>query len=573
MAEPINDEEKEEGCIELIRCVSTTEEERKDPQYVPKLEINERAQEIISERFQSPISIVALVGKVGVGKSKLASLMVETLHRIPFDPPLRPFLSGRSSTRVTQGIWMWSEPLSHLDENQQGSILVLDCEGMGEADEQTGKNLYLFCMLMSTAFAVVLRTGRVDRFLYEDLYYALHRFKAMRSSYVLPNLWLIAMDTPTFCHTDPKQGDVEISKEQWLKNIFTNTSSTLSQHENQSIQSRYDFITEFLPKLMQNESSREFYISLKLAIQQLLSNGGKKISAGQNSLFIPPAELTALMSDLIDVLNENKMPNADTLINRYLLTHFENEIVNEQIALFEQELLEYAQNILGDAINQRKMPETPGTIIISDDQMKNERDRITRKYFSSMIRLARHQIYDLDNELADDYLDNSQLENALFELPKVVQEQFKIIKIQMDGYHEPEFIIRQIRENSVIKSLIQQQAEQKRLLGEIERKIENKRDLVLREKRIYNSLKYPKPVRYRLAPCRKCERQGGTSNGVHWKKSYLSKRTGNYYHYNRQDEKMVCDACRQIQTTGDQTVQCNQCGTLRKVIRIYKYAE
>lgn len=591
---------EQEGCIELIQCVPATEKEQKDPNYIPKLKINERAQEIITEKFQSPISIIAFVGKVGVGKSKLATITVETLRKTPSNPPFRPFRSGKDGKRVTQGLWMWSEPLHHPDENQQGSILMLDCEGMGELNEQMGNNLYLFCMLMSTAFAVVLRTVRVDRFLYEDLYSALRRFKDMRTPYILPNLWLVAMDTPVFCRTDPNQGDIQISKEEWIKNLFTHTSNTLSQHENQSIQSRYDFITDFLPKIdavniddlpkalkdnnqqldifniLRNESSKEFYSSLQIAIQQILSNGGKKLPGCQNSpLFIQPGELTALMSDLIDVLNENKMPNADILINRYLLTRFMNEIVNEQVAQFENELLEYAQNILGDTLNQRKTPESPGATIITDEQMNAERDRLTKKNLCLMIRLARYQIYGLDIKLADEYIDNDEQEKALSQLPKIVQEQFKTIRMQMDGYHEPEFVIKQIRENLVIKDLIRQQQEQRQLLRDTMKKVENKRDLVHREKRINNSLKleWAKPVRIGLAPCKYCEREGGAINYTHWKRRCPSRQTSNYYYYNREDDRMVCAGCRQVVQIHPEHVECRTCGKPRKVTRFFKYNE
>jgi hypothetical protein len=598
MAEQTNNQqinEEQEGCIPLVRCISATDEERKDPRYIPKLEIDARAQEIISERFESPISIIALVGKVGVGKSKLASLTVETLHRTVSNPPLRPFRSGKGGTRVTQGIWMWSEPLRHPDENQKGSILLLDCEGMGESDKETGNNLYLFCMIMSTAFAVVLRTVRVDRFLFEELYCALHRFKDMRTLYILPNLWLIAMDMPAFFRTDQNEGDIQISKEKWLRNIFTNTSNTLSQHENQTIQSRYDFINKLFPKIdavnidylpralldndekldiyniLRNESSKEFYTSLQIAVNQLLSNGGKRLPGCPNSrLFIRPAELTALMSDLIDVFNENKMPNADAVINRYLLTHFKNEIVQEQMAQFQTELFQYVHNIIDDTMTQ---PQTPGTINTIDNQIKDERHRLTKKYLAIIIDLARDQIHGLDAEVSDNYLDIDQQKKALLELPKLIQEEVKIIEAQMNGYYEPEFTIEKKRQNLVIEDLQRQRVEQQALLKETKEKLKIKQDLFHREKRINNSLKYPKPVRAGLAPCKNCERDGGAINYTHWKKDCPSKRTGNFYYYNQEDERMVCDACRQVLNIKEQRIECGRCGGLRKVTRFFKFNE
>lgn len=590
--------EQQHRCIELIRCVPATDEERKDPRYIPKLEINEKAQTIILERFESPISIIAYVGKVGVGKSKLASLTVGTLYNTPSDLPLRPFRSGAGITRVTHGVWMWSEPLRHPDKGQQGSVLVLDCEGMGDLDKDTSDNLYLFCMIMSTAFAVVLRTVRVDRHLYDELYQALRRFKDMRTAYVLPNLYLVAMDMPSFIRSDPIEGDVSISADQWLQEIFNNTSSTLTQYENDSFQSRYDYINRLLPQidavnidylpralmnnnenldictLLRNESSQEYFVSLQNAVSKLLLNGAKRLPGSQNSsLFVRPAELTALMSDLIDVLNENKMPNADALISRYLLTRFLNEIVKQQIAEFQAELLAFAHNTLGDVMSKRQTPETPSEIYTTDNKMKDERDRITIKYLGTMIRLARYQVYGLDTTLSNDYVDIDQQEKALVDLPKPAQEQLKDIKTQMNGYQEPELFIKHLRANLVIEGLHRQQEEQRLLLKETMTKLENKRDLVHREQRINASLKLAKPVRVGLAPCTHCDRPGGAINYVHWKKHCPSKRTGNYYYYHCEDERMVCDACRQVENIEDQHVNCGRCGRIRKVTRIFKFNE
>ncbi|CAF4296875.1 unnamed protein product [Rotaria sp. Silwood2] len=553
MTEQTNDQQMDEqhGCIQLIRCVPATDKERKDSRYVPKLEINEQAQKIISERFESPISIITYVGKVGVGKSKLASLTVEALHKTSANPPLRPFRSGGAGTPVTHGVWMWSEPLRHPDEEQQGSILVLDCEGMGELDEYTGGNLYLFCLIMSTVFAVVLRAVRVDRYLYDQLYHALRRFKDMRTPDLLPSLYLVAMDMPAFIRSDPEMGDVPISKDQWLEEIFSNKSSTLPHHDNDSIQSRYDYITGLLPEIdainidylprklvnnnetldihtiLREESSKEFYTSLQAAIEKFLSNSGKRLPGSkQLSLFIRPAELTALMSDLIDALNENKMSNADTLINRYLLTRFMNEIMEQQIAEFQEKLLEFADHTLGDALSKRQKPETSNEIHTTDNQMKDERDRLTTKYLGVMIRLARYQIYGLDTILSNDYVDINEQEKALLELPRSVQEKIKDIRTQMNGYQEPELFIKKMHENLVIDDLHRQQEEQRELLKEVKKKIENKRDLVYREQRINDSLKLAKPVRIGLAPCSSCGRSGGAVNYVHWKKHCPSKQTG-----------------------------------------------
>jgi hypothetical protein len=187
MAYQENPNDQERGCIQLIRCIKPTPEERNNPQFVPQLEINKEAQQMIAQRFDAPISIIVYVGNMGVGKSKLATTTVAALEKKPHDPSLGLFQSGGGTNGVTQGVWMWCEPLQHLDEtgNKHGSIMILDCEGMGDLDENTGANLYLFCMIMSTAFAVVLRPARIDKYQCDRLYHALLRFESMRTQHVL----------------------------------------------------------------------------------------------------------------------------------------------------------------------------------------------------------------------------------------------------------------------------------------------------------------------------------------------------------------------------------------------------
>ena len=100
------DNEDDAGYIKLIGFVKPTVEERNDVKYVPKLEVNEEATEIIRERFESPISILVYAGSMGVGKSKLASLTVATLQDKKYNMALYPFRSGHNVQNVTDGICM-----------------------------------------------------------------------------------------------------------------------------------------------------------------------------------------------------------------------------------------------------------------------------------------------------------------------------------------------------------------------------------------------------------------------------------------------------------------------------------
>ncbi|CAF0911486.1 unnamed protein product [Didymodactylos carnosus] len=593
MDQQANDQQEQHpGCIELIRCIEPTTKQRNDFQYVPHLEINKEAQEIISERFKSPISIVVYVGNVGAGKSKLATLTVETLQQDRSNPPLRTFRSGAGISGVTHGVWMWHEPLQHPDETKEGSILLLDCEGMGDLDENTSAKLYLFCMIISTAFAVILRPARVDHLQCDRLYNALKRCENMGTPFILPNLWLVPLDMPEFVYSDPKRGDIKITKEQWLQQVFSVSSNALSTNENQLLASRYEYITrqlpqigvvnlDYLPRSLMNNSetldtytllrsSPEYFESLKAAIYQLLSHSGKRLpGSGSDLLFVRPAELAALMGELIDVLNNDKMPNPDALIGRYLLTRFTDQIVEQQMAQFKEEILADTEHVLCSPMRKQHTPETPDELNATNTKMRDIRNRLITKYLGTVVGLARYQIYGLDSNLSEGYDNVDQQKQALLGLPKLVQDELINLQAQMNRYQEPELLIEQTRTTLAVKDLHRQQQEERTLLEEIKKKLENKRDLVFRQKRINISLKNANSVRVGLAPCSQCGRVGGAVNITHPKQDCTSHRTGNYYYYHNDNDRMVCDACREIKQISTTGVECSRCGAARKVTRYF----
>jgi hypothetical protein len=108
-------------CIELVSCVNATIEERSNPNYIPQLKINKEAQNIISTQFRSPLSVIVYVGDMGVGKSKLATVTVNSFYTQHPQPPLRSFRSGAGVDGVTHGIWMWADPLPH--PSGEGNVL------------------------------------------------------------------------------------------------------------------------------------------------------------------------------------------------------------------------------------------------------------------------------------------------------------------------------------------------------------------------------------------------------------------------------------------------------------------
>ncbi|CAF1348721.1 unnamed protein product [Rotaria sordida] len=395
---------QEGRAIQLIRCIPPTDEERKNPRFVPQLEIDREAKQIIAERFETPISVIVYVGNMGVGKSKLATMTITALEKEQHHQTARMFRSGAGANGVTQGVWMWSEPLQHpkQETNESGSILILDCEGMGDLDENTGANLYLFCMLISTAFVVILRPSRVDRYQCNRLYQALYRFERMRAQYVLPNLWLLPLDLPEFVYSDPKTSeDVPISEEQWINNIFTvdEENNRLSNDENQALKNRYKYIIDILPKiraanihhlppslhsnsrkldtysLLRSKESDLYATSITIAIKKFLANGGKRLlgSIAQN-MFVRPSEFAELMDDLIQVINRDPVPNPDELINQYLTNRFTAELEKEYVTRFEHDLMNYVTKQC-EKLSELQKPPSDEQIATIIGEMAHQRDQ------------------------------------------------------------------------------------------------------------------------------------------------------------------------------------------------------
>ena len=221
-------------------------------------------------------------------------------------------------------------------------MLLLDCEGMNQLNENRNANVYLFCMIISTAFAVILRLPRADFQQWEYLYNALLRFKQMKTPCVLPKLWLVLLDLPHL--TDNNK---TISSSEWVKKVFSLNESAdmLSIAEHEKLRERYNFIQEMLPNidvanicslpgeflndklkcnelftLLRTTSSEDYYKSLCTTIDRLLESRGKRLPGTSSvPLFVRPAELTQLIIDLIDVINTDSMPNPDQVIGKYLL--------------------------------------------------------------------------------------------------------------------------------------------------------------------------------------------------------------------------------------------------------------
>ncbi|CAF1066971.1 unnamed protein product [Rotaria sordida] len=410
---------------------------------------------------------------MGVGKSKLATITINTLYRNKPRQAIKPFRSGCGAAGVTHGVWMWADPLPH--PSGEGSVMLLDCEGMGDINEHLGANLYLFCMIISTSFAIVLRPPRIQRAQCDRLYHALLRFEKMKSSHVLPNLWLIP-ELREYVRDDRDHGETVISKEKWLKLVFSynneNNSTRLGEADALTLQSRFDTINRMLPKrdvaklnrlpdsladdakdldvwsLLREENSETYFNSVKSLLDQLLSTGGKVLpGSGNERLYIRPSELASFMSELVKAINNDKMPNPDSLVERYLRARFENEIVEVQIAAFNAELFAHAQELC-QTIEERQRLETDEEISELNEKMGNVRHNLTENYLGKIIQLTRYEIFGLDKKkVTKDFRSSNEKEAAAKQLPTSIQIELIEVERTMNKYQKGEELIEETRTN------------------------------------------------------------------------------------------------------------------------------
>jgi hypothetical protein len=464
-------------CVQLIKCAEATRAELENPDYIPQLELTEEAKEIISTHFQAPISIIVYVGDMGVGKSKLATVTINTLHQTKPRHLLQPFRSGSGAKGVTHGVWMWADPLPH--PSGEGTVMLLDCEGMGDINEHLGANLYLFCMIISTSFALVLRPPRIQRAQCDRLYHALLRFEKMKSAHILPNFWLIP-ELREYVSDDQKMGETVITKKQWLNLAFNYTDQDNSQRlgtaDARTLQERFNKINDMLPgkdvvklarlpkslvtdskdsdvwSLLRKPDAEAYFSSIESLLQQLLSTGGKVMPGSESKeLYIRPNEFAAFMTELVNTINKDQMPNPDSLVERYLRARFQDEIVKEKRAKLDSELLVRAQE-LSALITQRQRLENEQEEREISEQMANYRQNLIQKYLGEIIRLARYQILGLaEGKIDVEFLSIDKQQEAAKELPASIQKDLIQIEKDMNAYKEPEELIEETRSNMKIK--------------------------------------------------------------------------------------------------------------------------
>jgi hypothetical protein len=560
------------GYIELISCIPPTDEERMDTEYKPKLKVNSEALKIISEQFTSPISILVFIGDMGVGKSKLASLTVSTLLQRKYDKSLLPFQSAVNTSNVTRGVWMWRLPLKHLN-NKKGSILILDCEGVNSYNKNISADLYLFCMLISTVFGVILGHGRVDSLLSDRLYNGLSRFEQMKTPCVLPNLWLVPLDLPRL-----KDNGKVISEFEWVQKVFSSNiaEGTLSKTDTEVLEARFNYIREKLRKIdvanitylphvfkeddfmiddlftmLREKSNEEYYKSLYAAIERFTLSAGKRLPGSSSpTLFVRPAELAQLINDLIDVINKDKISNPDELIGKYLLQRFKDEVVIQKETEYKKELLLYTEDY---GKKNLKKKETDIEKNKANNDLKDKRNFLINKYIEQMKKLAETKIYGSGSILL-----NSDL--FINNLNEVIE--------RMNHYSDPEILFNEIRSIHNSNDQNDQTSRQERLSGEMRKKMERIIDRIYREERINESLEQSE-LQIELEQCKRCGRSADCINITHSKKFCPSKRKGNYYRYNNEPDTMVCNACRELENISRTSIKCRNCGANRGIASVH----
>lgn len=596
MASSEDQNDDECGCIQLITCVEPKPEEKDNPQYIPQLEVNKKAMQIIAERFRSPISIIVYVGNMGVGKSKLATSTVAALENEPHDQRLGCFQSGIDPNGITKGVWMWREPLQHPGDTEykKGSILILDCEGMGDLDENTGSNLYLFCMVVSTAFSIILRPPRIEKNQCNRIYEALHRFERMGTPHILPNVWLMPLDLPDFAFTDPITGDdVITTKEEWINRVFLvdEEHNHLSNFENERLRERYQYIHRMLPtinavnidylprslmpnvkardvhSLIRNEASSLYFQSINTAISALLESAGKRFPGSiAEHMFMRPSELAHFMSELINNINQDKVPNLISVIEKGLADRFTDEIENESLVRFKHDCMAYAINKIRTELKNSDKPLTEALMATINKQMEEEHKNLKRSFLDNCVGRLRCEILGIDEHPVTKFQDDQQREKALREVPTLIQHRLKLLEAEMDHYQEPKEFIKDTNTNVKVTDLQRQKDAMAQLVTTYEEKLAKIQRDAERERLINESLKKADIWRVGVAPCR-CGASGGAYNMLHL--SCNATPHGNLYYFNDNSYQMVCNACRIIINRDPRKARCNKCERPLRVTKLY----
>ena len=222
---------------------------------------------------------------------------------------------------------------------------------------------------------------------------------------------------------------------------------------------------------------------------ELLLSGGKRLpGSNAENLYIRPAELATLMGDLVKIINQDKEPRTDELVERYLTNRFTSEIEKEYMARFHRDLLQYAKDVLCKELNKLNRPQSESERTEMDERFKKEYNELKRKCYDTMICRTRCNILGRDLSLRTGFNDDHERQQAFHDLPVPIQHRLNIVESEMNNAREAQMLIEQIRTNLTVSDLKRQTMEKEKLLQQMRKQLVAKHANLKEEKRINKSL-------------------------------------------------------------------------------------
>lgn len=241
--------------------------------------------------------------------------------------------------------------------------------------------------------------------------------------------------------------------------------------------------------LLRNEESRSYFKSIKSGINTLSESGGKRLpGSNAQNLYIRPAELAALMGDLIKIINQDKEPKTDELLDRYLTNRFKSEIEKEHMGRFNRDILIYAKDVLCEELNQLNRPQNETESIAMDEKLKKKHNEFKKKCYDTMICLTRSNILGIDSSVLSSFQNETQRQEAFQSLPLPIQHRLNILEVEMNNIREAEILIERARTNLTISDLRRQTIEKQKLLEQIHEQMLTRTANLQQEKLINKSL-------------------------------------------------------------------------------------
>ena len=307
-----------------------------------KFFIGQRALDLLKD-MEPPLSVVSVAGLYRTGKSFL-------LNRVILQRP--GFSVGCTVNACTKGIWMWSEPLLHIDSKTGRSIkvLVIDTEGIGAPTADASHDTRVFSLaLLLSSFFVYNSMGSIDEQALSNLSLVTNISKEIRVSVaqeeripapapiVAPKRTADAESSGTGTGSDESDGSDSFEDEDNNEDSAPvpppRTSVLASKQDDIKGEKNAADFHEFLPAFLW--VVRDFALKLEdrngnpIEAEQYLENALEESTgrnaAGKNRIrtclkqFFPDRACVTLVRPCLD---ENNLQNLDSLPNSSLRPEF-----------------------------------------------------------------------------------------------------------------------------------------------------------------------------------------------------------------------------------------------------------